>query len=61
MTRPSVALARLEDRLADVLRQIAAAVTARPLGALEVVLMLGIVALIWIGVLRTAALYPVGP
>lgn len=57
MTRPSVALARLEDRLAALAQRSVAALRRRPEVAFEVALMLGICAEIWIGVVRSAALY----
>lgn len=57
MTRPSVALARLEDAVADRIRFARRALRRWPEIALEVALFIGICVEIWIGVLRSAALY----
>ncbi len=61
MTRPSVAIARLEDRAAALLRTARRHLRLRPEAAFELALFVGICVEIWIGVVRTAALYPIGP
>lgn len=61
MTRPSIAIARLEDGLVDRFRRARRALVRRPEIAFEFALYLGICAEIWIGVVRSASLYHGGP
>lgn len=57
MTRPSAALARLEDDIAALVFGLRHALRRRAIDLACAALMLGVAAEIWIGVLRSAALY----
>lgn len=61
MTRPSVLLSRVETNVAAAAGTAIETLRRRPEVAFEIALMAGIVVEIWIGVLRTAALYHGGP